>query len=435
MTTVQLGSLNQSSGNSLLGHLTMPLRQLPLHSQFATEPEPSSSAARGYLEELVFTLTVIWQSGEPSRLGESLIIPMSIQGHTRVFGRGTDHAKDPFPRLHLVRYRPIETHVAAVLDNQHISRIQLLLRPMDAERLQVENVGLCELFHNGRLAQTAEVRSGDILRLGKQLSLVATRRLLGAFSPGLGYDAFDFGTADSAGIVGESIATWKLRMDLAFVASRAGHVLIHGASGTGKELVAQAIHRLSPSVERPLVSRSAATIPEALVDAELFGNAKNYPNPGMSDRPGLIGEANNSTLFLDEFAELPPEAQAHLLRVLDHGEYQRLGETTRRQSVFRLVAATNRPLSAIKEDVLARFSFRIHTSPLNDRREDIPTFHCCCGTCCVSWQAPNVSRPVASLQAAIHLPTGKSRRNSSKRWCGMITQRAIENSSHWPCKR
>ena len=207
MTTVQLGSLNQSSGNSLLGHLTMPLRQLPLHSQFATEPEPSSSAARGYLEELVFTLTVIWQSGEPSRLGESLIIPMSIQGHTRVFGRGTDHAKDPFPRLHLVRYRPIETHVAAVLDNQHISRIQLLLRPMDAERLQVENVGLCELFHNGRLAQTAEVRSGDILRLGKQLSLVATRRLLGAFSPGLGYDAFDFGTADSAGIVGESIAT------------------------------------------------------------------------------------------------------------------------------------------------------------------------------------------------------------------------------------
>src|SRR4029077_9274313 len=127
-------------------------------------------------------------------------------------------------------------------------------------------------------------------------------------------------------------------------------VVIAGQSGSGKELVAQAIHALSGRADRRLVSRSAATLPEALIDAELFGNAKNYPNPGMVERSGLIGEAHGSTLFLDELGELPHAAQAHLLRVLDGGEYQRLGEAQARVSDFRLVVATNRILSSLKPD-------------------------------------------------------------------------------------
>jgi DNA-binding NtrC family response regulator len=108
------------------------------------------------------------------------------------------------------------------------------------------------------------------------------------------------------------------------------------------------------------------------MDAELFGNAKNYPNPGMVERPGLIGEAHGSTLFLDEVGELPLTAQAHLLRVLDRGEYQRLGEARARMSDFRLIAATNREASALKPDLLARLTFRIAVPDLNARQEDIP---------------------------------------------------------------
>jgi two-component system nitrogen regulation response regulator GlnG/two-component system response regulator HydG len=173
-------------------------------------------------------------------------------------------------------------------------------------------------------------------------------------------------------MVGESDVVWQLRRQIAMVAERPGHVLVTGATGTGKELVAQAIHARSARAALPLVSRNAATLPETLIDAELFGNARNYPNPGMADRPGLVGEADRSTLFLDEFAELPASAQAHLLRVLDAGEYQRLGETRRRVADFRLVAATNRDVSLIKHDVLARFSFQIALPDLAARREDIP---------------------------------------------------------------
>jgi two-component system nitrogen regulation response regulator GlnG/two-component system response regulator HydG len=166
---------------------------------------------------------------------------------------------------------------------------------------------------------------------------------------------------------------WALRDRVAFFAARDVHVLLLGESGTGKELVARAIHALSPRRGRPLVSRNAATLPAGLVDAGLFGNVKNYPQAGMPERPGLIGEAEGGTLFLDEIGELPLELQTHLLRVLDNrGEYQRLGEATRRSTDFRLIAATNRSPDEMRSDLLARMSLRLMLPGLNDRREDIP---------------------------------------------------------------
>jgi DNA-binding NtrC family response regulator len=165
---------------------------------------------------------------------------------------------------------------------------------------------------------------------------------------------------------------WELRRTVSFVAGRPNHVLIFGATGTGKELVARAIHTHSARSKVHFVSRNAATIPASLVDAELFGNEKNYPNPGMPERLGLIGEADGGTLFLDEFTEMVSAAEAHLLRVLDQGEYQRLGEARSRRSTFRLIAATNRDPSAIKHDLLARLTLRIATPDLNQRREDVP---------------------------------------------------------------
>jgi two-component system nitrogen regulation response regulator GlnG/two-component system response regulator HydG len=121
------------------------------------------------------------------------------------------------------------------------------------------------------------------------------------------------------------------------------------------------------------VARNAATVPESLIDAEFFGNAKHYPNAGMPERDGLIGEADGGVLFLDEIGDLPEKSQVHLLRVLDAGgEYQRLGESKPRRSSFRLVAATNRAVDSLKHDLLARFTHRVGVPGLLERREDVP---------------------------------------------------------------
>jgi DNA-binding NtrC family response regulator len=250
-----------------------------------------------------------------------------------------------------------------------LSKAQLSVRIRSAETLHVRNIGRRRLFVNGQQAEDSELRAGDIVDIGTQLTLLCAVRPQ-SWEPSLAV-LHPFGERDVHGFVGESLAAWRVRSELSFAATRRGHVLILGATGTGKELVAQAVHRESKLLG-PLVARNAATLPESLVDAELFGNAKGYPNPGMAERKGMIGAADGGTLFLDEFADLPADAQAHVLRVLDAGEYHRLGEDKARHSEFRLVAATNRPESSLRPDVLARFDFRIATPELAERREDIP---------------------------------------------------------------
>ena len=147
---------------------------------------------------------------------------------------------------------------------------------------------------------------------------------------------------------------------------------MHGDRGGGTARAARAIHGRSARASRPLVARSAATFPEGLIEAELFGNRKGYPNPGAPERDGLVGAAAGSSLFLDEIGELPEAMQARLLRVLDHGgEYHRLGESRARRADLRLIAATNRDGSALKHDLLARLELHVPVPGLNDRRADI----------------------------------------------------------------
>jgi DNA-binding NtrC family response regulator len=216
----------------------------------------------------------------------------------------------------------------------------------------------------------APLRPGDRLRLGDRLLLLVTERP--DRLPGELPEEPPWGGPDSDGWVGESPAAWRVRQQVAFVAERAAHVLVIGESGTGKELVARALHRRSVPARGPFVPRSAATIPASLADAELFGNLRGYPNPGMPARPGLIGEADRGTLFLDEFGELPHEVQARLLRVLDGGEYSPLGEARARRVDLRLVGATNRAPEELKHDVLARFAIRLRLPGLGERPEDLP---------------------------------------------------------------
>jgi transcriptional regulator with PAS, ATPase and Fis domain len=220
------------------------------------------------------------------------------------------------------------------------------------------------------VVQRATLSVGQAFELDRQLVLVVVRRR--PLPPELTEDP-PFGRADKSGLVGESMAMWELRAKLWFLARRPEPVLVLGESGTGKELAARALHAGSPRAGGPFVSRNAATLPEGLLDAELFGNVRNYPHPGMAERPGLIGAADGGTLLLDEIGEMPELLQAHLLRVLDRdGEYQRLGEARARRASFRFVAATNRAPDELKHDLLARMPLRVSVPGLPARPEDVP---------------------------------------------------------------
>jgi two-component system nitrogen regulation response regulator GlnG/two-component system response regulator HydG len=319
----------------------------------------------------VLALVVLWSRHEPARLGEVLLLDLLgvAPGEPWIFGRG--EAEPGERRLALVRQRPGSNEAAGPLSSPRISRTQLLLHRDEHGAIEVESAGRCPLEIDGRACDRATLARGALVELKNELLLLCVERpprLPALLAP----RAFPFGEADAHGMIGESPALWQLRASIAAAARRSAHVLVQGPSGAGKELVARALHAESARAGKPLCARNAATIPEGLVDAELFGNARNYPNPGTPERPGLIGEADGGVLFLDEIAELPARLQAHLLRVLDDGEYHRLGEASARRSDFRLIGATNRPESALKHDVLARLKIRLCAPGLDERPEDIP---------------------------------------------------------------
>jgi DNA-binding NtrC family response regulator len=241
-------------------------------------------------------------------------------------------------------------------------------------RLTVENTGSCSLLQQGRELKRVELGPGDAISLRNELVLLCIRRpvrLPGSIAE-LAMPQHEFGQPDESDLVGESATIWELRERLVLLGNQPLHVMILGPSGTGKELVARALHARSARRSRPMISRNAATIPEGIADAELFGNVRGYPNVGMPERPGLVGAAHETTLFLDEIAELPLALQVRLLRVLDSGEYQRLGEASARLADVRVIGATNRPTTELRHDVLARFTLQLMVPDLNSRREDIP---------------------------------------------------------------
>jgi two-component system nitrogen regulation response regulator GlnG/two-component system response regulator HydG len=337
-----------------------------------TLPEPDGAPeSDGYAVPEAHALVLTWSRDEPWRLGQAILVPSGNPDRVFFWGRGPAD-QDESDRIFLQEHRLWQTAHTTPLASASISRRQLEIRSSGLDGIGVRNIGKCPMLRNGAPVSEADFHAGDTLQLGKQLLFMVVRRPAVWAAGAQGYPEFEFGEADPHGIVGESAAAWRLRGQIAFLAPQEGHLLISGPSGAGKELVAQAIHSLSRRSQRKMVARNAATLPETLIDAELFGNCKNYPNPGMADRPGLIGEASGSTLFLDEIAELPQGCQAHLLRVLDHGEYQRLGEATCRRADLRLIAATNRDTSALKADLLARLRLRIVVADLNARKEDVP---------------------------------------------------------------
>ena len=179
-------------------------------------------------------------------------------------------------------------------------------------------------------------------------------------------------------IVGASDAVTHIKQQIDLVAPTDASVLISGESGTGKELVAEAIHTRSRRAPRAFIQVNCAAIPRELYESEFFGHVKGAFSGASRDRVGRFEAADGGTLFLDEVGEIPLDLQGKLLRVLQEGTFDRIGETRSRQTDVRIVAATNRDLSRevdegrFREDLYYRLNvFPIETPPLRERREDI----------------------------------------------------------------
>jgi len=181
-------------------------------------------------------------------------------------------------------------------------------------------------------------------------------------------------------IVGRSAALRRVLREVEVVAPTDSGVLIHGETGTGKELIAQAIHNRSARRERPLIKVNCAAIPSGLLESELFGHEKGAFTGAIMRKPGRFELADKGTLFLDEVGDIPLELQAKLLRVLQEREFERLGSTRTQQVDVRVIAATHRDLKQMVEEGTFRSDlyYRLHVfpltvPPLRDRSEDIPS--------------------------------------------------------------
>jgi formate hydrogenlyase transcriptional activator len=240
----------------------------------------------------------------------------------------------------------------------------------DAEVEQVRIVGeiLANALHRRKLERELRESVAELQRLQRRLDAENEylRREIGADV------AFDE-------IVGRSRALRDAMEQAAEVAPTGATVLLLGETGTGKGLFARAIHARSPRRGEPFINVNCAALPQSLVESELFGHEKGAFTGATSPRPGRFELADGGTIFLDEIAEVPPEVQVKLLRILESGEFERVGGVRTRRVDVRVVAATNRRLERaiaegrFREDLYYRLSvFPIELPPLRERQEDVP---------------------------------------------------------------
>jgi transcriptional regulator with GAF, ATPase, and Fis domain len=229
------------------------------------------------------------------------------------------------------------------------------------------------------------------------------------------------------GIIGHSPALRALLQQVAVVAPTDSTVLITGETGSGKELIAQAIHDSSSRRNGPLIKVNCSAIPENLFESEFFGHARGAFTGALRDKPGRFEMADRGTLFLDEIGELPAAMQSKLLRVLQEQEIERVGEIRTRKVNVRVIAATNRDLGheveakRFREDLFYRLSvFPLQIPSLRERREDIPVL----ATYFLRKSAKKMDRPSPRLSRA------NANQLSAHAWPGNVRelQNAVERA-------
>jgi DNA-binding NtrC family response regulator len=307
------------------------------------------------------------------RLGDALQRALEFDGHTAVY------LSDPEAALRALRARAFDVLLTDLV-MPGIDGLEVLLR---AKRIRPScEVVLMTAFATVDTARTA-LKRGAVDYLTKPFSveheLSPLLAALLATPSGEGDPGWSGAGLAVEGIVAASPAMRALVDKLPRIAASRASVLLRGESGTGKEVVATALHRLSDRSARPLVKVNCAALPEGLLEAELFGAARGAYTGAHTDRTGLFQAADGGTLLLDEVGELPCSIQAKLLRVLQDGEFHRVGEPGRALCVdVRVVAATNRDLEeavrlgSFRKDLYYRLNVvPISLPPLRERPEDL----------------------------------------------------------------
>lgn len=186
------------------------------------------------------------------------------------------------------------------------------------------------------------------------------------------------GRNNNSRLLGESIPIVELRSLIRQVAPTDVTVLITGESGSGKEVVANEIHRLSKRADKPFITVNCGAIPEGLIESELFGHVKGSFTGAIDTRKGYFEAASGGTIFLDEIGELPPATQVKFLRVIETGEFIKVGSSKTERTNVRIIAATNKSLESLvsansfRDDLYYRLrSINVYIPPLRDRKEDI----------------------------------------------------------------
>jgi DNA-binding NtrC family response regulator len=259
-----------------------------------------------------------------------------------------------------------------VIDAPGVSRYHLEIRA-EPDAVLVRDVGSKNgTYYNGARITEVRLGAGAILRVGGPTGTeIAVELASQPLIPPSSKQRF-------GPLIGESAGMRSIFTMLERTAPSAATILIHGETGTGKELVAQAVHEASPRASKPFVVVDCGAIPHTLIESELFGHRKGSFTDAHADRIGAFESADGGTLFLDEIGELPVDLQPKLLRAVESRAIQRVGDTARRPIDVRLVAATNRNLETeveagrFRRDLYFRLAVvTIRIPPLRDRGRDV----------------------------------------------------------------
>ena len=340
----------------------MPRRREPtIGHRFSTETRFSGSLQEAAAPALEVPALTVLAHPDPRRVGELVTLPELSSGETVDLSR-----REPL-------FAAPSSEVVRPLDDAHLSRRPLVLVPDAAGQITLERAGSrTPATADGEpLAERRRFAAGDLAR-GVVIELGGHVVLLLHLQPPVVREAPRFG------LVGESGPMMRLRQEIQLAAGLDAPVLLRGASGTGKELAARAIHRASGRREGPWITVNMAAVPAALAAAELFGARKGAFTGADRRRRGFFLAAEGGTLFLDEIGDTPAEVQPLLLRALESGEIQPVGVAETRRADVRVIAATDADLESriadgsFRAPLLHRLAgYEIRLPTLAERRSDV----------------------------------------------------------------